>query len=71
MLSVCSADCCVGQVLFCSGILHPELETSWFYAGIFGILGKEVCPRCGLLLFGVRLGSGQQGLGALGATRQV
>lgn len=30
-------------------------------AGIFEILGKEVCPRCGLPLV-VRLGSGQQGL---------
>lgn len=38
--------------VFCSGILHPDLETRWFCAGIFGILGKEVCPRCGLLLFG-------------------
>lgn len=53
MLSVCSADCCVGQVIFIVLEFSTQsLETRWFCAGIFGILGKEVCPRCGLLLFG-------------------
>lgn len=52
MLSVCSALLCWTSQFFVLEFSTQSLETRWFCAGIFGILGKEVCPRCGLLLFG-------------------
>lgn len=57
MLSVCSADRCVGEILFVFwNSPSRDWKTRWFCAGIFGILEEEVCPRCGLLLFACEAG---------------
>lgn len=67
MLSVCSADCCVGQVSFLFWNSPPRV---WKPGGSvlesLGFLGRKFAPGVGCYCLVLRLGSGQQGLEGLG-----
>lgn len=70
MLSVCSADCCVGQVCFFFFLFWNSPPRVWKPGGSvlesLGFLGRKSALDVGCYCLVLRLGSGQQGLEGLG-----